>query len=183
MDGRCCEGRINSFALVGYLPEPLGSFVNGLRRELDPSCLASAHVTILPPRPLACSPDAAWAELRNALQGEPPFPVELREVEVFPGSDVIYISIGTGFSELERLHGALNKGSLQFNEPWCYHPHVTLAQGGGSVGAGLELAAKRWSHFKAPRHFRLDRLTFVQNTLEKGWLDLACSDLRAGVPA
>src|ERR1700733_1254957 len=125
-----CNGvgnAINSFALISYLPEPLAGFLDSLRCELVPRCQAKTHVTILPPRPLASGvPEDAWSDLNDSLNLFPPFRVELTSVEVFAGTNVIYISIGAGFRELEQMHAALNQGPLQFDEPYKYHPHVTL---------------------------------------------------------
>ena len=45
--------RLNVFALVIYIPGPLGKFLDDLRRELVPSYNPHAHVSVLPPRPLA----------------------------------------------------------------------------------------------------------------------------------
>jgi 2'-5' RNA ligase len=181
MDGCNGAGRLNSFALVGYLPDPIGRFVNQLRRELVPQCSARAHVTILPPRPLACSADSAWRELRQRLAGEPPIQIELREVKLFPASDVIYISIGYGYEELERLHRKLANGHCLFNEAWRYHPHITLAQqlDPTGVAASLDLAVHRWNEFKSARCLALDHLTWVQNTWENDWQDLEQFDLQA----
>ena len=57
--------RINLFALVVYIPDPLAGFLDDLRKELVANCLPRAHVTILPPRPLqaghATRTDAAIA--------------------------------------------------------------------------------------------------------------------------
>ena len=39
--------RINSFALVTYIPEPLAGFLDRLRQELVPNCFLRAHATIL----------------------------------------------------------------------------------------------------------------------------------------
>ena len=47
------EQRLNVFALVIYIPDPLGRFLDDLRRELVPGCNPHAHVSVLPPRPLA----------------------------------------------------------------------------------------------------------------------------------
>ena len=57
--------RINSFALVSYIPEPLAGFLDRLRQELVPNCFLRAHVTILPPRPICSSPEAAWETVRT----------------------------------------------------------------------------------------------------------------------
>jgi len=41
---------------------------------------------------------------------------------------VIYIEIGAGAADLRRMHAAMNTGALEFQEPFPYHPHITLAQ-------------------------------------------------------
>jgi len=56
--------RINSFALVSYIPEPLAGFLDRLRQELVPDCFLRAHVTILPPRPICSPPGEAWDLVR-----------------------------------------------------------------------------------------------------------------------
>lgn len=184
MDGCGSEG-LNSFAVVAYLPEPLAGFVDAVRQELVPACRLRAHITVLPPRPPTCEPEVAWDELRLAFQGLAPFPLELTEVGLFPVSEAIYISIGVGGKELEGLHSKLNQGCLRFNEPWIYHPHVTLAQelDRAAVNAALDLARNRWREFVGPRRFTIDHLTFVQNAGQNRWRDLADCELRPPVLA
>jgi 2'-5' RNA ligase len=174
-----CDGvgnGINSFALISYLPEPLGGFVDSLRCELVPRCQARSHVTVLAPRPLSsCVPETVWADLNDSLAGFRPYRVELGSVEIFAGTNVIYISINAGYRELVQMHDALNRGPLQFAEPYEYHPHVTLAQQltPEQVEAAAALARRRWSEFPYSRSFTVDRLMFVQNTVENRWADLA----------
>jgi|SRR5579871_5754698 len=174
-----CDGQgtlINSFALISYLPEPLAGFLDSLRRELVPRCQARSHVTILPPRPLATGlPEAAWTELNDYMDAFPPFRTELTSVDIFQGTNVIYISVGAGYRELESMHKALGRGPLEFTEPFPYHPHVTLAQQllPEQVEAAAALARRRWREFPHSRSFMVDRLTFVQNTVENRWADLA----------
>ena len=173
----CCNGKgtpVNSFALVSYLPDRLGSFLDHLRGDLVQECSAKAHVTVLPPRPLHCGPEKAWQLLEQRLQGFQPFVIELGGIEVFPVTQVIYLAITTGHDELKRLHSSLNTGQLGFDEPFEYHPHVTLAQDldPSQVQAVCERAAAMWREFSHPRSFVVDRLTFVQNTLENRWTDL-----------
>src|SRR5579862_2419572 len=95
--------RINSFAIVSYLPEPLAGFLDRLREELVPNCFLRAHITLLPPRPLL-SPEQAWTEITSLIPRFTPFEIRLSEVEVFPVSDVIYISLGSGSDHLRRIH-------------------------------------------------------------------------------
>jgi 2'-5' RNA ligase len=167
---------INSFALISYLPEPLAGVLDSLRCELVPRCQARCHVTVLPPRPLAAGlPENAWNDLNDSLDRFPPFRVELTSIDVFPGTNVIYLSVGAGYRELERMHLALNRGPLEFAEPFQYHPHVTLAQqlSVEDVESAAALARRRWRDFPYSRSFMVDRLTFVQNTVDHGWADLA----------
>jgi len=185
-DGR--ETRINSFALVSYLSGPLAALLDEIRHDFAPDSRAKAHLTILPPRPLALfgSPTAvpeALDQLRTRLQVFPPFDVELGDIEVFPGTYVIYVSIQVGFAELASMHRSLNTGCLAFKEPHTYHPHVTVVQELAPVDVlnAAQFARWRWSEFKHPRTVRVDRLTFVQNTIENSWTDLAMLDLGSPV--
>jgi 2'-5' RNA ligase len=185
------ETRINSFALVSYLPGELAELLDQIRHDFAPESRAKAHVTILPPRPLLKysgeGPYQAAAEameqLRMGLQEFPPFKVDLGEIEIFEGTQVIYVSIQNGFAELERMHSALNTGRVAFQEPYPYHPHVTIAQELASedVHNAAQFARWRWSEFKHSRSVWIDRLTFVQNTLENYWTDLAMLNLGSPV--
>lgn len=165
----------NCFALVTYISGPLGEFLDTLRRELVPSYVPRAHVTILPPRPLAGPADAAVLELHAEISNLPVFDIEPRPVEVFRDTSVIYIGLGAGRSELQRMHERLNKGPLEFREPFSYHPHITLAQDllPEQVPELCELAKRRWAEFPGPRSFPVETITFVQNTDGNRWLDLA----------
>ena len=185
------ETRINSFALVSYLPGELAQLLDEIRHDFAPESRAKAHVTILPPRPLIEFPGeapgaaatAAMDELKIRLQEFPPFKVELGEIEIFEGTQVIYVSIQNGFAELERMHSVLNSGRVAFREPYPYHPHVTIAQelAAEDVHNAAQFARWRWSEFKHSRGAWIDRLTFVQNTLENYWTDLAMLNLGSPV--
>mgnify|MGYP005835973741 FL=1 len=175
------ERKVNSFALVAYIRGPLGRFLDDLRRETVPDCVPRAHVTILPPRPVQGSALAAAEQIHNYLKGSHSFEVHATGVEVFENTSVIYIGLSCGRSELVRMHDALNADSLGFDEPHQYHPHITLAQGilPEQVAPLVELSKRRWAEYTGPRSFEVDSITFVQNTLENRWLDLAEYRLRA----
>jgi 2'-5' RNA ligase len=182
------ETRINSFALVSYLTGPLAALLDEIRHDFAPDSRAKAHLTILPPRPLAAFGNAraipeALEQLQTRLQDFQPFDVELGDIEVFPDTHVIYVSIKTGFKELERMHQALNAGCLSCQEPHTYHPHITVVQELAPVDVlnAAQFARWRWSEFKHSRIVRVDRLTFVQNTQENAWTDLAMLDLGSPV--
>ena len=169
------EERLNIFALVIYIPAPLGRFLDDLRRELVPDDNPHAHVSVLPPRPLAVTWQEAADQVNALARKWSPFDVELADIGVFPVTNVIYIGLGAGEAELRRMHAATNANSLAFEEPFAYHPHITLAQGipAERVHEVRELAVRRWRAFRGDRRFRADRAVFVQNTLSNCWLDLA----------
>src|ERR1700730_11444059 len=84
------EERLNVYALVIYIPGPLGRFLDDLRRELVPAYNPHAHVSVLPPRPLTVDWEQASGQARRLIEGWPPFDVELTEVNIFPATKVVY---------------------------------------------------------------------------------------------
>lgn len=175
------EQRLNVFALVIYIPDPLGGFLDDLRRELTPPCNPHAHISVLPPRPLRVDWRVASDDARAVLEACPPFDVRLTDVRIFPGTDVVYLAMGAGASELRGLHRALCDGTLAFDEPFAYCPHVTLAQeiAHDRVGEVERIARRRWHEFRGERSFRVVQAVFVQNTLDNRWIDLAEYELGA----
>lgn len=169
------NGSLNVFALVIYVPDPLATFLDDLRRELVPQCNPRAHVSVLPPRPLDVDWKIASAHVRALMESWSPFEVELTDIRTFPATDVIYLELGKGSAELHRLHDAMDKQALAFREPFAYHPHVTLAQEipQPQVPGLFEKAAARWREFDGPRRFRAERAVLVKNTVPDCWIDLA----------
>ncbi len=165
---------VNCFALVNYIPGELGRFLNALRVELVTGCHAQSHVTLLPPRCLDASAAEAWATVQSVSESLPPFTVNLDDIEVFPGTNVIYLAIGQGHSQLQAAHANLCHGALNNREAFPYHPHVTLAQGleREYVEASVDLARHRWRQYMGPRSFLVNDLVFVQSTDSDDWIDL-----------
>ena len=176
--------RINSFALVTYIPEPLAGILDRLRQELVPNCFLRAHVTTLPPRPLSATPEAAWERIRMLAKQFPPFDIQLGGIEVFPASDVIYIQVASGSEVLQQMHDAMNVEPLLYREEFPYHPHITLAQHlkSDEVDELVHVARDRWAECAFPKTFRADRVVFVQNTRRDEWLDLGELQLGPGEP-
>lgn len=169
------EERLNLFALVIYVPDPLGRFLDDLRRELVPHDNPHAHVSVLPPRPLAVEWSVASNQVRALTDAWTPFDIELTDIGIFPVTDVVYIELGSGAAELRRMHGAMNCHALEFPEPFSYHPHLTLAQevSHSNVEAVRASAMRRWRDYRGSRSFRAERAVLVQNTLNNCWIDLA----------
>ena len=181
-DMGCCPGApdlIDLFALVTYLPNPLGAFLNMLRQELVPSCHLRAHVTVLPPRHVS-SQERAWEQLQRLSVDLEPIEIELGDIEVFPETFVIYSSVRRGHSQLIELHNRLANEALAFNEPFRFHPHVTLAQGltEEQVAPALDYARERWRNFGGSKSFLLDSMTFVKSADRQQWQDLGEINLR-----
>jgi 2'-5' RNA ligase len=175
------EQRLNVFALVIYIPDPLGRFLDDLRKELVPGCNPHAHVSVLPPRPLAVDWQVASEQVRQCAAARPPFDVTLGAIRRFPVTNVIFIELACGADEFFAMHDATNCDALEFAEPFQYHPHVTLAQ---EIPPALveevdRKAHRLWDAYDGPRTFRAERTAFVQNTLGNCWIDLAESDLGA----
>jgi 2'-5' RNA ligase len=166
---------INCFALVSYIPDPLGAFLDRLRRDLIPGCLPRAHVTILPPRPVLVPTEEAVAKLNQWIAEVETFEIEAGGVEVFENTSVIHIGLGKGRAEMEWIHSQLNAGPLEFAEPFPYHPHITLAQDFDcqQVPRLLEEAKRWWAEYAGPRSFPVETITFVQNSMQNRWIDLA----------
>ena len=166
---------LNVFALVIYIPDPLGRFLDHLRTLLVPGSNPHAHVSVLPPRSLAVEWPVAAARVRGLAADWPPFDIELAGIEVFPVTNVIYIELGSGAAQLHRMHAASNAGVLAFPEPFEYHPHITLAQEIPleDLAEANRTARRLWSEFQGPRVFRADRAALVQNAVGACWVDLA----------
>ena len=169
------EEQRSIYALVTYIPGPLGKFLDDLRLELMPGCTPHAHVSLLPPRPVDAGWQVASGQARSLLEQSGPFEVEFTRPAVFPVTGVIYLEVGEGEDCLRSLHRSLNAGAVAFGEPFPYHPHATLAQGvtPERVEELHQLAARRWNAFAGPRSFRVDHAVFVQNLNGDTWVDLA----------
>jgi len=72
------------YALVAYVKSPVGEFIENLRRELHPDLPhLSAHLTILPPRPLQGTESAALQILERICGQAEPFRSDSCNVETF----------------------------------------------------------------------------------------------------
>jgi 2'-5' RNA ligase len=163
------------YAVVAYIPEPLGSFLNQLRAELVPGCLLRAHLTILPPRRLTAGQDVLSAELDRLASQKSAFEVALGDVETFDSTGVIYLSLAAGREQVEQLHSALNHGVLFAEDQFPFHPHVTVAQNLSVLPFDevLARARRRWQECRLPRQFTVSELTLVRNANPSCWEDLS----------
>lgn len=164
------------YALVTYVRNSVGEFVEQLRRELHPTTAhMAAHLTILPPRQLAGSEAAALEFLEDACSHVIPFDVELGEVETFlPRTPTVFIEVKQAAYRMRELHDQLCRRSLNCEENWPYTPHLTIVKTDLDEEArtALRIARDRWAHFPGNRQIHVEQLMFVCEK-DGNWHDVA----------
>jgi 2'-5' RNA ligase len=168
------------YAAVTYVRSPAGMFVEEMRRDLHPAHThADAHITVLPPRLLRGTEEAAIQQLTSICQTVPPFDVTMGDVESFiPATPTVFIRVAHGAYRFRELHDQLNSGALHCNEPWPYMPHLTIVKMDSLEEARnvVQLARPRWDSCDDSRRIRIESVTFVKGMGER-WMDLATVNL------
>jgi hypothetical protein len=155
------------FALVSYVPDPLGSFLSDLRRSLPGDENPQPHITILPPRPLLLPAEAAWLEAKQKMEGRLQFEVELGEVRLFDETNILYLALAEGAAQLCDLHGLLNTDSLYHDERFEYSPHLTLSgPGNGRAESEHSRAQHDWWASGLSRRFTITDIVFLWQSTE-----------------
>jgi len=171
------------YALVTYVRNPVGEFVEQLRQELHPpTAHMAAHLTILPPRELIGTEAAALEFLEDACSQIVPFSVELGDVETFlPTTPTVFIQVKRAAYRIRELHDQLCRKGLRCEESWPYIPHITIVKSetDEQARAACLLARERWAQFSGNREVRVEELMFVR---ENGglWQDVAPVPLGRG---
>ena len=171
------------YALVTYVRNPIGEFVEQLRHELHPTIAhMAAHLTVLPPRELVGSEAAALEFLEEACSQVIPFSVELGDVETFlPTTPTVFIQVRHAAYRIRELHDQLCGKGLRCDESWPYIPHVTIlkTETDEQARAALAVARERWAQFPGKRQVQVEQLMFVR---ENGnlWQDVALVPLGRG---
>jgi 2'-5' RNA ligase len=159
------------YALVNYIPDPMGAYLNELRAELVPGCKLRSHVTLLPPRELASPPEVLIGELEKRAPFLHSFNVTIGDIEIFESTGVIYLGLRNGQHELLEMHRNLSGGIFSYEEPFEFHPHITLAQEipADRLQECLNHAHARWHAWFHDRSFPVMNLTFVRNVNAIRW--------------
>jgi 2'-5' RNA ligase len=171
------------YALVTYVRNPVGEFVEQLRRELHPTMAhMAAHLTILPPRELTGTEAAALEFLEEACSHIVPFSVDLGDVETFlPTTPTVFIEVKQAAYRMQDLHDQLSGRGLHSEESWPYIPHLTIlkTEQDEQARAACVVARERWAKFPGKRQVRVEELMFVR---ENGgsWQDVAPLPLGRG---
>lgn len=165
------------YALVAYVKDPVGEFVERLRKELHPELPhLAAHVTILPPRKLHGTEAAAREDLEEICGQVEPFEVSMGEVETFiPVTPTVFIRVGHEAYRMRELHDQFNRGALRNEEEWNYMPHLTIAKMSTEEQAqhAYLVARRRWTRYHGSRCIQVRELTFVREEAQNHWIDLA----------
>jgi 2'-5' RNA ligase len=171
------------YALVTYVRNPVGEFVEQLRRELHPTIAhMAAHLTILPPRQLVGSEAAALEFLAEACGRVVPFSVELGDVETFlPTTPTVFIQVKRGAYRMRELHDQLCGKELHCEESWPYIPHLTILKTeiDEQARAACAIARERWAQFPGKRQVDVEELMFVREN-DGNWQDVATVPLGHG---
>lgn len=171
------------YALVAYVKNQVGEFVENLRRELHPELPHMlAHVTLLPPRRLQAPETVALGTLRQLCPQVEPFEVSLGEVETFiPVTPTVFVRVAHAAYKMRELHDFLNVDALATTEEWPYMPHLTIVKMGAEEQAqhAYRMARSRWAGFEGSRCVEVRELTFVREGENGRWIDLAAIPLGA----
>ena len=169
--------RNQRYALVAYVRNPVGEFVESLRKELHPALPhLAAHVTLLPPRLLDGTESSALQKLEELCKEVEPFEVSLGEVETFiPVTPTVFIRVAHAAYRMRELHDRLNVNALYCREEWPYMPHLTIVKMGAEDQAqhAYRVARTRWAEFDESRCIEVRDLTFVREEGQNKWADLA----------
>ena len=164
-------------AVVAYVRDELGRFIEELRREVHPEHVPlGSHLSILPPRVLPGDERAARLLLEALCRDVEPFEVTLDEVASFlPTTPTVFLRISYGAYRMRELHDLLHQGALGGPEQWPYIPHLTLAKVDDCKRAEdiYNIAREHWARYRGSHRVTVDELTFVRNVSENGWHDIA----------
>lgn len=165
------------YALVAYVRNSVGEFVQNLRQELHPDLPhLPAHLTILPPRYLRGSELSALETLEDICSGVEPFEVVLGEAETFvPVTPTVFIRVAHAAYRMRELHDRLNTQALKCEEEWPYMPHLTIVKLATEAQAqqAYIVARDRWAEYQGSRRISVRELTFVREEDNNRWTDLA----------
>ncbi|MFY9560445.1 MAG: 2'-5' RNA ligase family protein [Terriglobales bacterium] len=168
------------YALVAYVRHPVGQFVESLRRALHPvTSHMAAHLTILPPRELRGSEEAALEFLEEVCSRIVPFDIELGDVATFlPTTPTVFIQVTRAAYRMRELHDQLSAQGLSCQEEWPYIPHLTIVKTELDQQArdACAVARERWAQYGGPRLIHVDELMFVREDGDT-WRDVAAVPL------
>ena len=134
-----------------------------------------AHLTILPPRQLIGTEEAALEFLEEACSRVVPFDVEMGDVETFlPTTPTVFIQVKRAAYRMRELHDQLCAEGLNCRSMALHSAHDDSEDRTGSAGRATppSLPGERWAQFSGSRTIHVDELMFVRET-DGVWQDVA----------
>lgn len=151
------------------VPEPYAEHLQRKRESFgDPMAPhIPAHVTLLPPTPIAA---AALGEVREHLAAVcaagHPFDMRLRGTDTFrPVSPVVFVRVDEGEDDCRRVEAGVRSGVLQRTLAFDYHPHVTVAH--DLPDPSLDEASRSLADFEAV--FPVEAVTLYRHNGDGRW--------------
>ena len=170
------------YAVVAYVRNSVGHFVEDLRRELYPEHgHLPAHVTVLPPRALKGTEEEARALLMQELESVETFKIHMGQVETFiPTTPTVFLRVSSHAHRFRELHEDLNVGPFHYAEQWPYMPHLTIVKMPDIPEAerAAALSRQRWERYRGDRSAQVADFTFVRESSSQHWTDLATFPLK-----
>ena len=123
------DGRGPLVGVILGFPEDVAAELRAWRASFgDPMAhVIPAHITLVTTTESE-DWDATLSHVRHVASQQAPFRVTVSGTGSFrPVSEVVYLNVSEGFDECVRLHAELQRGPLERELPFPYHPHVTVA--------------------------------------------------------
>jgi 2'-5' RNA ligase len=152
------------------VPDPWGVQLQDYRATLGDETAGGipTHVTLVPPTAVSASDVPALEDhLAEAAAGIGAFGIHLRGTGTFrPVSPVVFVTLAEGISACERLAGSARSGPLDVEQPFPYHPHVTIAH--HQPDEVLDRAFEEMAGFECT--FVVDRFSLYVHEGSTGWV-------------
>lgn len=170
------------YAVVSYVKNSVGHFVEDLRRELFPEHgHLPAHVTVLPPRYLKGTEEEAVEVLRQHLAAVDAFQIRMGQVETFiPTTPTVFLRVESHAHRFRELHEDLNIGPFHCSEQWPFMPHLTIVKMPevAQAEAAAAVSRERWQGYQGLKTADITDVTFVRESVHQHWTDLATFPLK-----
>lgn len=151
------------------VPDPWGAQLQAYRSTLgdDTAEGIPTHVTLMPPTQVdEATLPALEKHLLSASVENVAFGMHLRGTGTFrPVSPVVFVAVAEGISACEELARSVRRGPLRVDQPFPFHPHVTVAH---HVPADLlDRAFEEMAGFECS--FVVDRFWLYIHDQDTGW--------------
>jgi 2'-5' RNA ligase len=152
------------------VPDPWGAQLQEYRTALGDLRAGGipTHVTLLPPHRVdRADQPVIEKHLAEASAGTHPFAIHLRGTGTFrPVSPVVFVTLAEGISACEELAAAVERGPLEAEREFPYHPHVTVAH--HLPDEFLDRAFDEMAGFECD--FVVDRFSLYVHDERDGWV-------------